>query len=455
MKIFCYGNIILTTSCFIILICSINAYCQPSWVTKKPIQDDYYIGIGYSEKKPDNSHINIAKKQALQNIASEIKITVSSQSVASVIETNEQIEETFQQDIISSTEADLQNYELIDSWENKQDYWVYYRLSKRVYQDIQRKKKRQAIALAADFYKKAYSKHQNDQVIEAINLYIQVLHTLKNYLNEPNEFVFNNEKILLANEAYQNTYQILSAIQLDASREELEVKQLSKLSTNLQIKARYVNQSNNKKFPLKDVNIKFSFAKGDGNIQAYDITDEQGIATAKLTKVSSTLNNQIILVTLNLPDQVDNGKKEPFIDTLLEKMRIPSTTIKLTVKKQKLYLQIEEYVNEKQTDSKKIESIIKNYLSDLGYAFVSDKSTSELIFKVTARATDGGEKFGLYTSFVDVDFSIINDNNKNVFHTSLQGIKGMQLSYKKAAYDAMDKAARKLIEKLDNNSNLF
>lgn len=441
--------------CFILFFCPKDGHGQPTWITEKPVNSNYYIGIGYSQKKADHSHIEIAKNQALQSIASEIKISVSSRSVARVIESNNQIKESFEQNIQTSTEASLQSYELVDTWENEKDYWVYYRLSKQVYKNLQQQKKEKAIALAADFYKKALYSRQNGQIDEAIRFYIKVLETLENYLNEPNEYTFNNEKILLANEAYQEIYGLVSSIKLKPIKEEYSAKQLAELNKEIEVQVSYIDQQNGTESLIENISIHFSFIEGEGIIETHSVTNDLGIASAKLSKIKSTRSYQSLRARLSLYDENKKKNSHTIVKSLLKEISRPSVTIKLAVKKQNLYLEVQEYINESKNDGNKIESILKNQLSQLGYSFVSDKTDSELTFKVTARARDGGEKFGLYTSFVDIDFSVINEDKKDIYHTSIQGIKGMQLSYQKAAYDAFEKASKQLIEKLNTESGYF
>ena len=78
----------------LLLICIIIISCQssklttelddgaPSWVKEYPVSDSHYIGIGIADR---NSHpqdyIQVAQQNALQNLSSQIKVNISSQSV--------------------------------------------------------------------------------------------------------------------------------------------------------------------------------------------------------------------------------------------------------------------------------------------------------------------------------------------------------------------------------------
>jgi hypothetical protein len=102
---------------------------KPEWLTAKPVSASYYIGIGHSTRDGSNNYIQSAKKSALEDLVSEIKVNISSTSVLSQIDANREFQEKYEQ-IIKTTVADeIQEFEQVDAWEDDRNYWVYYRLS--------------------------------------------------------------------------------------------------------------------------------------------------------------------------------------------------------------------------------------------------------------------------------------------------------------------------------------
>ncbi|MDZ7650574.1 MAG: LPP20 family lipoprotein [Cytophagales bacterium] len=96
---------------------------KPDWLTSKPIQPSYYIGIGHSVKDGTNNYLQSAKNSALEDLVSEIKVNISSTSVLSMIDANKEFQERYEQ-IIKTTVADeIQEYEQVDSWEDERNYW--------------------------------------------------------------------------------------------------------------------------------------------------------------------------------------------------------------------------------------------------------------------------------------------------------------------------------------------
>jgi len=134
---------------------SVYAAKKPDWVNKRPIDNNSYIGIGVAEKDIETSeYIQKAKDRALREIASEITVTISSATLNQILEKAGVVKEEFESQIKSSTQAQLEGYELVDTWEDKNQYWVYYKLLKEKYARLRKEKIDKAIALSLDFYKK-------------------------------------------------------------------------------------------------------------------------------------------------------------------------------------------------------------------------------------------------------------------------------------------------------------
>ena len=124
---------------------------KPSWLKTTPYQDGYYTGIGHSVKNGSNNYVQAAKKSALDDLVSEIKVTVSSTSILNQIEVDKKLSEQYEQ-IIQTTAADeIEEFELVDAWEDPANYWVYYRLSIARYRQIKEEQKKNASILAADY----------------------------------------------------------------------------------------------------------------------------------------------------------------------------------------------------------------------------------------------------------------------------------------------------------------
>jgi hypothetical protein len=110
---------------------------KPSWLKNQPYQEGYYTGIGHSIKDGTNNYVQTAKKSALDDLVSQIKVNVSSTSVLSFLEVDKKLQEQYEQ-IIQTTAADeIEEFEAVDAWEDASNYWVYTGRSRRNIKEMQ------------------------------------------------------------------------------------------------------------------------------------------------------------------------------------------------------------------------------------------------------------------------------------------------------------------------------
>ena len=83
------------------------AFCEaPSWVAKRPVDKNYFFGIGTASKSSSN-YIQSAKNNALSDLSSEISINISSELVDIMVERSGMNEEESRSEIHALTKADL------------------------------------------------------------------------------------------------------------------------------------------------------------------------------------------------------------------------------------------------------------------------------------------------------------------------------------------------------------
>ena len=66
----------------------------PTWVIQTPIDSEYYIGIGSSDKS-DPNYLSFASKRALANISEQIQINIKSNKELFISEDESGVDEDF------------------------------------------------------------------------------------------------------------------------------------------------------------------------------------------------------------------------------------------------------------------------------------------------------------------------------------------------------------------------
>src|SRR5258706_9397529 len=169
---------------------------KPAWLSAKPDEGIYYIGIGHANKDGQNNYIQEAKKSALEDLVSSIKVNVSSTSVLNQLDNGKEFQEKYQQMIQTTAADDIEEYEQVDVWQDDRNYWVYDRLSKQRYKEIKDQLKRNAVTLGLDFFTKAREAEKNNDPVTALGFYYQGFRAVEKYLADPLQIQFEGKDIL-------------------------------------------------------------------------------------------------------------------------------------------------------------------------------------------------------------------------------------------------------------------
>ncbi len=160
----------------------------PIWVGSRPNNGFKYVGIGVADKQKSSNYQIEAKKNALYDLASEIKVDISTNSVLYTVQNNNNFNENFNSLIKLSNSDNIEGYTLVDSYENEKQYWVYYQLDKQEYANQKAQKKQQIITKASNLIAASFSDENNKDFSSSLKKRIQAFGVLTPYLSEEISF---------------------------------------------------------------------------------------------------------------------------------------------------------------------------------------------------------------------------------------------------------------------------
>ena len=410
---------------------------RPEWLSAKPMQDRYYIGIGHSVKDGTNNYINSAKSSALEDIISEIRVTVSSTSVLSQIDANKEFQEKYEQIIKTTATDELQEFEQVDAWQDDQNYWVYYRLSKQRYKEIKDEQKRNAVALALDFFTKAKQSERAGDDVLALGFYYKGFGAIEKYLAEPIRIEYEGKEILLTNEIYASIQQLLDKIQLVANPSEIMLnRRVTSGTETVMVSAIYKDS----KKPISGLPLKAYFEKGAGDVFPEYKTDQTGQSKILLTKISSKDIEQTVGVKVNMLNFADENAS-PIYALVAERMVVPKVNILLKVQRPIVYITSDEKTLGVNKSSDQITNRVKNYLTSSGFEFTDNKNKAELWMDINANSEKGAVSGSIYITYVTAVIKVVTlESNKEIYATTLDRIKGYSLDYERSSQEAYNKS---------------
>lgn len=429
---------------FIIIVIGIiaPAYAKtPDWVKQRPVDPAYYIGIGVAVKTGDGKeYLQSAKQAALSDLASEITVNISSELIDIAVEQSGLSEEQVRQEIRTTTAAELEGYELIDTYENTNEYWVYYRLSRATYAANKQKRIDNAVNLAMNLYDKGQQQLKNRAPAGALGLFLEAFKPIQGYFTEPLETTYQGEQIYVKNEIYAAVQSILGQIQFSGTPEKTAGKLGQPLSKTLEVQAEYVTSSN-RRVPVANLPLHFQFVRGEGELIEYMHTNSQGRARCRVAKITGQDQLQMVTASLNLQQLVPLDSTNAVIQGLIAGIAVPSQRFILEIKGLTAFIDAKESNFGKPLSVSQLEPAIKNALMTEGFSFVDKMNDADLVITVMADSRKGAEVYGQYVAYVDVSLSVLDMNTgQEIYKDRLSDIKGIHLDYSHAGLKAYERA---------------
>jgi hypothetical protein len=415
---------------------------KPSWLKTEPFQDGYYTGIGHSIKDGTNNYIQAAKKSALDDLVSEIKVNVSSTSVLSSMEVDQKLQEQYEQIIKTTATDDIEEFELVDAWEDANNYWVYYRLSISRYRQIKEEQKVNATILATDYLKKAREAEKANDHLQALSFYFQAFRSVEKYLGDPIRVNIEGQDVLLVNETHASIQRMLDKITVRVDPSEIMLnRRVNQSEQSVIATASFKDKKSAAGIPLKA-----SFEKGSGDIFPEYVTDEKGKAKILINRISSKEVEQIVAVKVNI-DALSGKTTSPIYKLIAQTLNVPRAQVMLKVQRPVVYLTADEKSLGSSRSNFQITSKLKNVLANNGFEFTEDKRKADLWFDVKADSEKGSVSGSIYITYLTSVIKVTAmKEGKEIYETTLDRVKGYGLDYDKSSTDAYNKA----LETLEN-----
>jgi len=418
---------------------------QPTWLSVKPDEGLYYIGIGHATKDGTNNYIQEAKKSALEDLISDIKVNVSSTSVLNQLDNGKEFQEKYQQMIQTTAADDIEEFEQVDVWQDGRNYWVYYRLSKQRYKEIKDQQKRNAVTLGLDFFTKARQAEKDNDPVTALGFYYQGFRAVEKYLAEPLQIQFQGQDILLTNEIISSIQLLLDKMQLTVSPSQIIVNRIVAQSGQT-VTAKVVAKADQK--PISGLPLVATFEKGAGDVFPDYKTDDTGMVKILLTKISSRDLEQTVAVKVNLL-KFAGDNPSPIYSLVSQKIVVPKGLVVMNVQRPLVYLTSIEKNLGADKANQQVANKIKNYLATAGFEFTSDRKKAELALDVNSNSEKGAVSGSIFITYATsvIRVSSVKDE-KEIYATTLDRVKGFSLDYERSSQDAYNK----LLESLDSQT---
>jgi len=409
----------------------------PAWVKEYPVSDSYYIGIGIADRSTHpQDYIQVAQQNALQNLSSQIKVSISSQSVFLQMDREYGYEEDYKSNIEVKANEILEGYELAGTFTQQNEYWVYYRLSKQLYQETRTARIQEAIEESKYFLYKAILYYT--PLKEKYIYYVKALDVLEPYLSEPLKTEFDRETVFLGSEiiarfrSYIDDYQIycqskkikamignsLDRIKLTVQHEGNRLANIPLITSSVFLELKDLNQS----------------------------TDTNGVFITSVPKIKSVETVQKIEVGIDFQAWLDEGSDSDFIKKLFKGIKTHQINVPVYVYTPTIYVQTEEKHFGKDENGSDLRFAVESALSEMSFTPVGNKNDAQIFITVKADTRKGIEKKGqkMFTTFLDMSVQAKDLEDRVIFSKTINKIKGIQLDFEQADNESYQQAIKEI-----------
>ena len=409
MKRFLYLLLLIFTACSM-------AKKQPEWILEMPYDNEYYSAVVKISRKAPN-YVELARNNAILEISTQISVQIDSDIALKETEENGIPSSEIISRIRSSSNNKIRDLQLVGTYETKNDYWAYYRLSKREYSAWRKTQCEQAMAQALNLLADFDSSTSN--IVSGITSLLQGLELIVDYTDRDLTTLYKGNEINLYNELFYRLNRLPETLSLKFANNEIDLTAKQRERKTVTLAVNY--NKNGQEYPCSNFPVCFIFSSGKGEIIPYTTTDENGKAELIINRITSFSNPQFIEAK---PDKDFwlADRDNTVVKSMFNNLRFMPAAIKLNVRHPKAYLEY-SFDNTPGTDFRNI--LIKK-LQDLDLEVTENQNASDWTFKVNIynRSSNYLPLLNQYSATADAYIELLQSSNgKSIYNTNLTGIK--------------------------------
>ncbi len=418
---------------------------MPEWITGSTEIPFYYTGIGSAPKQESqpNEYIRNARQNALADMAESISIEIESSSTLSVIESNYEVSRNFSYDVVASTHEELEGYELVDTWEDENYYWAYYKLSIEKYWEVKEERKSNAVSNALSKYEQAKEFQQSNEHYNAFIFYADALAELRPYLGERAVALIDGEEKDLSNHIFSRLVDFLNNINIYGQHDEITVKRgvsIDKQLVTFHVKDKDDNPVNN--FPVR---LDFT---GRGLMRNREASDSEGEIVCALQKVSSSGNNETLSVSIDM-QELSRVSGDQAIRSIIRNIPCPEGSIEIIVDKPTVFVASTEKEFGETNNGHLLKDKMKRSIRP-HFDLAKSKNEADFIINIESNTTKKDKYLNEHYIIMECKIRMQDQKGNTLFNRDISN-EYKDTSYQKASIKAYNEIARIIDRSIANN----
>ncbi|WP_157666509.1 LPP20 family lipoprotein [Alkalitalea saponilacus] len=297
---------------------------QPEWLRSRPIDRQYYHGIGSVPKAGSPQlYRDRARQAALDDLAAQIRTQLTSTTTVYQAEDRFGAREFLQSRIETVTNEHLEGYEFVDRWESADYIHKYYRLSVSEYSYHQNRRRNEALTSARTRFEQAVIYEHTFNYARAFSLYTECLELVKDYLHTGTTIAITDDtSVDIGTESLSRLHRISRSLNIKTETESATDRQRTEQNNRHFI---IVNEDDQ---PIADIPVRFDYT-GSYLSRNRAVSNQQGlIAFPELRTIRD--RSERLTATIDLRLMVRQATSDLEIRRMVENWQGASTEIVIT-----------------------------------------------------------------------------------------------------------------------------
>lgn len=410
----------------------------PAWVSSQLSDPDYYFGVGSAPlDKRNHTHIEEAKKDALNELASEISVQIFSSNVLVSVVRNDELKDEFNSLIRARVVADIEGYELVDTYQDRKNYWSLYRLSKQRYAQQQQRKRADAVENARFQYVQAVDAQVQSNYRQAVVAYTKAIDALKAYLNESHLVTIAGQEVNLVQQSFARIAAILSNLRVYAAEEEIEARYTAGIGAD-QLSFLLTDSLSNP-VPFFPVAGWYSERALSGLNR---ITDEYGIVAFEIPKVRSNKARETFTLTPDVQTMLVESSADFTVRKAILEMPVHRSTVPVKISKPSVRIEVKSGSSAGGRNTAVVYNSLRSLYLNKSYPVLNDSSDLRLELRLFPRLQSKANN--LYTISLEGNMRLFDTYGNLLFTQQIAPVRGVQLTEDRAEEEAFNVLVRQL-----------
>lgn len=413
---------------------------RPEWVRSRPVSPSDYIGVGIvSKKKNPYDYASRAKNLALNEIASEISSNVSSRSVLNTLDVGDSFFENYQSDTQVKSDIWLEGYTQVGAYENKNTYWVFYRLGKSDYKKSKQKKIEETLSKSKDLYRQARDFETSGDYRAAFVYLFKALGIIQSFWGEVLETELDGKKVFYGNELVNRTFRLNQSITIRPSKPVIDVERGSDISEDEL--TFFVTGSG--KTPIGNLPIALSTSPVEILTNRSFNTDANGSIRFSVKKVGAAARTVYLDARFDIKKLIQEAGVSFLVEQMMEKIEPANATLDINLSDPLVIIRSKE---QKLSGVRQVEQLLADYMLRKGvkvYKSSGGRAPKKASFSIsiTSKYSIKEVQSGIFMASYTANLKVKRGRNP-VGDYSLDRVEGRGAT--------RDKALKKLQKKLEN-----